>query len=1185
MTLKSHPFSLENKYLQEEGTIILSGVQALVRLPLDQHRADKRAGLNTATFISGYRGSPVGGLDVLLQANKELLDAHQVVFMPGVNEDLGATAVWGSQMANLMPQPKYDGVLGMWYGKAPGVDRSGDVFKHANFFGVGRTGGVLAIAGDDPMAKSSTLPSGSEVALYDAQMPVLYPGNVQEIIEYGRYGFELSRYSGLWVGLKLVTNVADAYGTAVVQPLIQIERPEFMWHGRPWQATQNPALVAPFSLQSEQEIHDGRLKAAQLFAAANQLNRITVSTANDWLGIVAPGKSYYDVREALYQLGLDDAGLRQNGIRLLKIGMVTPLEPEIIRQFARGLRQIIVIEEKRAFLELFIRDALYSLAERPSILGKTDESGHPLVPGHGELDADLLLHLLHKHLSTKIPNLQSPNLPISQLPNYQLPITTTRSPYFCSGCPHNRSTRVPDGSLAGGGIGCHGMALTMGRQTWGITQMGGEGAQWVGASFFSQTPHLFQNLGDGTLFHSGYLAIRQAVAAGTNITYKILYNTAVAMTGGQPVDGAMPVPELSRALQAEGVSKIIVCAEDTGKYPANARWADGVDVWPRERLDEAQERLRDTPGVTVLIYDQPCAADLRRKRKRGEAPDPAMRVFINQAVCEGCGDCGVKSNCLSVFPVETEYGRKTQIHQSSCNKDYTCLEGDCPAFVTVIGNQYSVNSKQSTVNSKESYALRTTHYAIADLPEPTHRPVEANIYMTGIGGTGVVTVNQILVTAATLEGKFAQSLDQTGLSQKGGPVVSHLKVTAEPRPLSNKVGRGQADAYLVFDVLTGTMEANLSRANPERTVAVVSSSQIPTGKMVADTAVHFPQADLLKRRIEAVTQAEKNVYLDAIALSEKLFGSHLMANMMVVGAAYQTGLLPMSAAAIEQAIVLNGASVKKNQEAFGYGRLLIADPQKAAEMVAAQAEQPIKPALSAEALAIVNSVGAEGELRRLLEIRVPELIAYQNVAYAREYAEFVKKVLLVELELEARHPISQGNRVSNSGMSLSEAVARYLFKLMAYKDEYEVARLSLKEEFRTAVTQQFGPDAKISYRLHPPFLRALGLKKKISLGRWFDTVYRLLYAMRRLRGTPLDFFGYAQVRRVERELIGEYRAMIEQELENLTEESYGEPEAASGRALQLAQLPDMIRGYEHIKLNNVARFREASKQLAVSGKQ
>jgi indolepyruvate ferredoxin oxidoreductase len=1143
-------FSLDYKYTLEEGRIILTGVQALVRAPLDQIRADRRAGLNTAALISGYRGSPLGGLDMVLARQRPLLEAHNVVFLPGVNEDLGATAVFGSQIANLFPNPKYDGVLGMWYGKAPGVDRTGDVFKHANFAGVGRWGGALAVAGDDPLAKSSTLPSHSEVALYDAQMPVLYPGTAQEIIQLARYGFELSRYSGLWVGLKVVTNVADEFSTAEVYPIRDIARPAFDFDGRPWQPSQNITLVAPVSLHLERELVEGRLEAARRFAAANNLNRVVVSTPDDWIGIIAAGKTYYDVREALTQLGLNDRALNRYGIRLFKLGMIYPLEPEGVKDFARGLREIFVIEEKRAFVELFVRDTLYPQIERPRVVGKRDEADRPLVRADSELDADQIAVLLAQRLMQKLPA-EVLNLPRPPSPMDDLPLTLERSPYFCSGCPHNRSTVVPEGALAGGGIGCHGMVLGMERNTQGITHMGGEGVQWVGAAPFTHTPHLFQNLGDGTLFHSGTLAIRQAVAAGVNITYKILWNGSVAMTGGQPVDGALSLPALTRALQAEGVRRLIVCSHDPDQYPKDAEWAAGVTIWHRDRLDDAQAILRREPGVSVLIYDQPCAADLRRRRKRGLAPDPPMRVFINEAVCEGCGDCGVKSNCLSVTPVETEFGRKTQIHQPSCNKDYTCLQGDCPAFVTVEPAQKPAARAASWDESVIA--------ELQSLPDPS-LPREADIFMVGIGGTGVVTVNQILGTAALLEGRHVRGLDQTGLSQKGGPVRSHLKILAEAREQSNRVGRGAADVYLAFDVLGAARAENLRHASPARTTAVISESRVATGQMVRSTSVAFPSGEALRRSLERATCADRNVYLDAQALAENVFGTHMPANMITVGAAYQAGLLPVSAAAIERAIHLNGESVKTNTLAFRLGRMIVARPDwPPTRELRRPGAQDIVPALSDQARAFVASVAAEGELRRLLEIRVPELIAYQDAAYARAYVDFVKRVR----DVEAR-------TVEDS--RLSEAVARHLFKLMAYKDEYEVARLYLRPEFRAALTREFGEQARFAYQLHPPLLRALGWKKKIAFGRWFDIGYRVLTWLRFLRGTPFDPFGYAHVRRVERALIGEYRELIERELATLSPATYE-------RAVKIASLPDLVRGYEKIKLDNVAVFRARAREL------
>ena len=1153
MTLKQD-FSLDAKYRQEEGLVFLSGIQALVRLPLDQHRADMRRGLNTATLISGYRGSPLGGFDQTLERNPDLLREHHVVFISGVNEDLGATAIYGSQLAAMFPKPKYDGVLGMWYGKGPGVDRTGDIFKHANYAGVSRTGGVLALAGDDPLSKSSTIPSHSEIALYDAFMPVLFPGNSQEILDFGRLGFELSRYSGLWVGFKIVTNVADEIGTVQVSPdRIVIADPGFEVDGRPWIAKQNPLLMPPWGLETEREIHYERLEAAKVFAAANGLNRITVPTPDAWLGIAAPGKAYYDLREALRELGLSDEDLRRHGIRLLKIGMLFPMEPGIVREFSRGLEELLVVEEKRAFCELFIRDVLYNQAVRPQITGKYDLEGRPLVPADAELDADRIAQIVAKRLERKLqlPSITSRVALLEAMRERPAPATLARQPYFCSGCPHNRSTLIPEGSMAGGGIGCHGMALLMDRRTFGITHMGGEGAQWVGIAPFTNTTHLFQNLGDGTFFHSGSLAVRQAVAAGTNMTYKILYNSAVAMTGGQDAAGAMPVPEMTRWLEAEGVRRILVVADDPDKYPTDTRWGPGVEVWDRDRLDEAQRLLRDTKGVTALIYDQRCAAEKRRLRKRGKLADPNLRVFINEAVCEGCGDCGVKSNCLSVHPVETEYGRKTQIHQSSCNKDYSCLNGDCPSFLTVV--------PLGAPKKKDKRVFKVDRA----LPEPSLKvPRDARIYMMGIGGTGVVTVNQIVGTAALLEGRHVLGLDQTGLSQKGGPVVSHLKLADEPIVASNKLGAGSADCYLGFDVLVATALTNLDHASADRTIAVVSTSQIPTGAMVTSTEVHFPESSGLLAAIDRFTRKDENIYLDALGLAELLFDDHMASNMIVLGAAYQAGALPISAAAIEEAIVLNGVSVSMNTHAFRTGRQLVADPAWAKTLKKHRVGEAaaVTAQLSTEARSLVEATGATGELRRLLEIRVPELIAYQDARYARPYVEFVAKVRAAEAAMvpgETR---------------MSEAVARHFFKLMAYKDEYEVARLHLRNDLGAALAEEFPGGVKIQYNLHPPFLRAMGFKKKIKLGTWFDGAFRLLYAMRGLRGTALDVFGRAEVRRVERALIGEYRASIEKALAGLSPESYE-------KAVKLAALPDVIRGYEDIKLRNVEKFREQVKAL------
>jgi indolepyruvate ferredoxin oxidoreductase len=1126
-------FSLDSKYTLEEGRVLLSGTQALVRVLIDQRRADRRAGLHTAALVSGYRGSPLGGLDIQLQRESALLAEYEIRFLPGVNEDLGATAVFGSQLTGLLPGSKYDGVLGMWYGKAPGVDRSGDAFKHANFAGVSPTGGVLAVAGDDATAKSSTLPSGSETAFFDALMPVLAPGNIQEILDLGRYGFALSRYCGLWVGFKIATEVADGFATAAVAPdRVRIVDPGFSIDGKPWRATQSGFLAAPVSLALEREIHRGRVEAAKAFSRAHRLNEVVVSTPRDRVGIAASGKTYYDLREALSALGLSADELRRFGIRVLHVRMPFPLETETIRAFARGLEEILVLEEKRPFLELLLKDALYHESSRPRIVGKKDEADRPIVPPDGALDADSISAILVARLAGVVPaeRLETRRGLLGFLRERMAdPLPVSRSFHFCSGCPHNRSTTVPEGSLAGAGIGCHAMAMMMDRSTIGITHMGGEGIQWVGMAPFTETRHLFQNLGDGTLFHSGTLAIRQAVASGANITYKILYNGTVAMTGGQDVDGAMAIPALVRALEAEGVKRVLVVSDDRSLG----------EVWPRERLDEAQRLLRDTPGTTVLVYDQHCAAELRRKRRRGQIPTPETRVFINEAVCEGCGDCGRKSSCASLFPVETELGRKTQVHQSSCNEDYSCLEGDCPSFLEVVPGRRSPRPLLPDV----------------PLPTPENRRRESRIYLMGIGGTGVVTASQILATAAALEDKYVVSLDQTGLSQKGGPVVSHLKILTEEPLVSNQIATGEADLYVAFDILTAAQSQHLTRARSDRTVAMVSTSAVPTGHMITHVDDGFPDLSLLRGRIDSHTRAADNAYFDAIALSEHFFGDHLPANTLLLGAAYQKGVLPLSKWSLEKAIELNRASVETNLSAFRLGRRIVAEPGFLETIeVERKAALRTAPSPSDEARAWIDASGAEGELRRLLEIRVSELIRYQSPSYARRYLDFVTRTRARE-----RERIGTDSR-------FTEAVARQLFKLMAYKDEYEVARLHTSPELSEAMTRSFGEGARFRYRLHPPVLRALGLRRKLALGAWFRPALRALARLKFLRGTALDPFGYASMRRLERALIAEYRALVERATETLTSEHYDE-------AVALAELPDGIRGYEEIKLANVERFR------------
>ena len=1162
--------SLEDKYRLEDGRVFLTGVQALIRVTLDQHRADRRRSFHTGTMISGYQGSPLGGVDLELSRAREICEEHHVVHVPGLNEELGATSAWGSQLAQRLPGARYDGVLGMWYGKSPGLDRASDALRHGNFVGVSRTGGALAVVGDDPSCKSSTIPSTSEAQLQSLHMPVFYPGDVQDVIDYGLHALACSRASGLWSGFKVVTNVADGSGTAEVgRDRVAPVMPEVEWQGRPYVHEPNGDLLAPASIEMERSLLGPRTDLALAYARQNGLSRVE-GAADGWLGIVAPGKSYFDLRQALRDMGLDDRALEHAGVRILKPAMIWPLEQEAVRSFARGLEEILVVEEKRAFVEPQVKEVLYGTTGASRVVGKHDEADEPLVPAELDLDADRIARAVAARLRRRT-SLASVEARITALDSiqrrpFELPMaggtlgsaphsvsqpTAQRGPFFCSGCPHNSSTPAPDGTLVGAGIGCHTMILLNreGRgEITGITQMGGEGAQWIGMAPFTDDAHLVQNLGDGTFHHSGSLAVRAAVAAGVNVTYKLFYNDAVAMTGGQDVQGALSVPALAHELELEGVKRIIVTAEDTRRY-RGVRLPAIAEVRDRSEMIAAQEELAQVEGVTFLIHDQECAAELRRKRKRGKAPDPPERVHINERVCEGCGDCGRKSSCLSVLPVETEFGRKTQIHQSSCNKDYSCLEGDCPSFLEVVPG------KRST---------RAAPEPPTDLPEPERSvPDESfTVRMMGIGGTGVVTVSQILGVAALIDGRHVTGLDQTGLSQKGGPVISDLRISRSGELGASKVSAAGTDLYLGFDLLGAASPRNLSVADPERTVAVVSTTAMPTGRMVIDTEERFPELAAQLDAIDRVTRSQSNVYLDAQRLAESLFGDHMPSNMLALGAAYQRGALPISATAIERAVRLNGAGVEKNLAAFAWGRACVARPDAIEAATApAATDESVPPPLGDEERALVESVTqADDELRRLLEVRVPELVAYQDRAYAERYVGFVREVLAAE---EERAP---GHR------EVSETAARQLFKLMAYKDEYEVARLHLDAAERAKVTAEFGRGAKVRFYLHPPLLRALGMKRKLKLGSWFLPAFRLLRTAKRLRGTPLDVFGYARMRRTERRLVDEYRELVAEALSELTPANHA-------TAVELCELPDVIRGYEEIKLAGVERFRKRAPTL------
>jgi indolepyruvate ferredoxin oxidoreductase len=1105
--------TLRDKYVLEQGTIFLSGIQALVRVLLDQHRHDARHGLGTKTFVSGYQGSPLGGFDKELMRLGDLAAEHAVHFKPGLNEELAATAVYGSQLVGNLPGPQQDGVVGVWYGKNPGLDRAMDALRHANFAGTSPTGGAVALVGDDPSCKSSTLPSAAEATLAALHMPTFYPGTLQEVLDFGLHAIACSRASGLWSALKIVTNVADAAGTAQVWPERVVPvLPENAGTHRP-----SGHLLAPASMELERSLFDVRLGIAQQYASLNQLNPISLPTRDARLGIVAAGRVYYELVQALRDLGLRQRDLEHAGVRLMKVGMLYPHDRAAFVDFARGLEEIVVVEEKLPFLETALRDALYGGPDQPRVLGKE------LLPAAGDVDADTIAPVVAGKLGIPFEARTAP-----------APPTLNRTPFFCSGCPHNSSTDNPDDTLLGVGIGCHTMVLLApeGKGTiTGITQMGGEGAQFAGMQDFTEAEHFVQNLGDGTFHHSGSLAIRAAVAAGTNVTYKLLYNDTVAMTGGQQVLGQLKVPELTRWLALEGVARIIVTTEDPKRYRGIS--LDPIaEVRHRDDFAAAQAELSHVKGVTVLIHDQGCAAEKRRLRKRGKIADPPQRMHINERVCEGCGDCGEKSSCLSVLPVETEFGRKTQIHQASCNKDYSCTKGDCPSFLEIVPG---------------TRAKKVAPAPPADLPHPELRVPrhDFTVRMPGIGGTGVVTVSQILQMAALLDGKHSYGLDQTGLAQKGGPVISDVRISREPIEGSNKASLGSADLLLGLDLLGAANPKNLAVADPERTVAVVNTAAVPTAAMVTDTGVRFPALRRNLAAIDRATRADENVHLDAQDLAEALFGDHMPTNLLLLGAAYQHGCLPVSADAIEQAIRLNGAAVDKSLAAFAWGRAVVAWPERVAAVVDPPAPEPELHPLAA---AIVDATGADGELRRLLELRVDVLIGYQSVDYARRYADDVMAVAKVD-------------------PAVGEAYARGLHKLMAYKDEYEVARLHLDAVERARITSEFGEGAKVHFLLHPPLLRALGLKRKLKLGRWFVPAFRVMRAMRRLRGTPLDIAGLPKVRRVERALIGEYRDLVAGALDR------------PGLALQLAGLADMVRGYEEIKLRNVERFRAEAERL------
>ena len=1159
-----------NIFTQETGHIHLGGIDALVRLSLDQIRTDARRGLKTGMFISGYRGSPVGMLDAALLRQQKLLLEHHIHFVDGLNEDLAATAVWGTQMLHTVGKQKFDGVTGMWYGKAPGVDRSGDALKHANYTGIAPQGGVLAIAGDDPSCKSSSLTSQSEPMLFHVGMPSLFPGNVQEILDLGLHGYYLSRLSGLWVGMKIVTNVADGSGTADITPeRLQFVKPDMTFDGKVFTPQMNLGMnVRAEALEMEQSLYTRRQEIAKRYARANNLNNIVFPNRDAWLGIITAGKTYHDLKQAFLELGLDDDALRQYGIRILKMGMLFPMEPTIVREFAQGLEEIFVIEEKRPFLEMFAKNVLYGMSNAPRIVGKFDEEERELLPHYGEFEADTIGRALIKRLTRKA-KIESAEDWLKRLNEIHTRIklpTATRTAWYCSGCPHSSSTNAPEGSIVSAGIGCHTMAMWMGRNVVMGTHMGAEGAQWIGMAPFTETEHIFQNMGDGTYAHSGSLAIRYAASVNAHITFKLLRNAHTSMTGGQAIVGAHPVAQMVADLLANGVKKVIV----TTDHPENLSAVDmpgGTEVWHRDRLDEAQRTLAAIKGTTVLLHDQECAAELRRARSRGKAEEPAQVTIINERVCEGCGDCGEKSNCMSVEPVQTEFGRKTRIHQSSCNKDFSCVKGFCPSFLTITPHPAPAAADTDGKTKKKGRIPALSR----ELPEPLHKLNSRNgfsVHIMGIGGTGSVTVASTIANAARLEGKFAVGLDQTGLAQKGGAVISDIKITDEAFDGANKISDGAADLYLGFDILNATDPKNLDKCHPSRTIAVISTTQTPTGHMITNRHVLFPALAPLQTGINKLTRREDNVFLDGQALAEGLFGDSMATNLFMVGVAYQAGTLPLKASSLEAAIQQAGVAVEMGLAAFRWGRMAVVDPgfvKAEIDRVSGKKTQAGE-ALSVAAKAMIESVGATAEVERLLKIRVPELIAYQNNAYAKRYMSVIQRVMHAEKSMV---PGQTG---------LTEAAARYLYKLMAYKDEYEVARLHADPEFLASLDREFKHGYTINYHLAPPALSPrdprTGELIKRRYGGWMLTAFRWLKRFKGLRGTAFDPFGKTAERLQEKKLIDEYIALLDLILRELNPDNHS-------AAIALASVPDEIRGFGHVKEKSLAAAEKLREQRLI----
>jgi indolepyruvate ferredoxin oxidoreductase len=1128
--------TLDDKYDLAESRVFVTGYQALVRLCLMQRERDRRAGLNTAGFVTGYRGSPLGGLDQQFTRAQSFLDASHIHFQPGINEDLAATALWGAQQAELQGEGKYDGVFGMWYGKGPGVDRSGDVLRHANLAGTSRHGGVLAVSGDDHTAESSTTAHQSEFRFVDVMIPVLNPASIQEIIDYGLYGWAMSRFTGAWVAMKTMHDTVES--TAVVDgspDRVKIVIPtDFQMPDGGLNIRLRDSV-----LTQEARLHDFKRDAMLAFLRANKLNRtITSGGRHPKIGVITTGKGYLDVREALDELGLDEVKCNEFGLRLFKVACVWPLDRRELMEFAQGLDLIVVVEEKQALMEAQIRELLYGTANQPLCIGKKDEEGNSLFPAKGALDSNVVALCIGERLLRTSPN-EELAARVEQLKESQRRLVEAndvahRTPYFCSGCPHNTSTVVPEGMRAYAGIGCHYMAQWMDRSTLGYTQMGGEGANWIGEAPFSRRGHVFQNLGDGTYNHSGNLAIRAAVASGVNITYKILFNDAVAMTGGQANDGGLTVPMVARQVAAEGAARVVVVTDEPKKYSRNEDWPRGLTVHHRDELMQVQTKLAAVPGVTVLIYDQTCAAEKRRRRKRGLYPDPNQRVIINELVCEGCGDCGVQSNCISIQPLETEFGRKRTIDQSSCNKDFSCLKGFCPSFVTVHG-----------AKPKQREGIVDGH-VLPQVPSPPIPVLDRsyNIIVAGIGGTGVVTIGGLLGMAAHLEGKGVGVIDMSGLAQKGGSVQSHIRIAAQPEDIQAiRTASGGADLVIGGDIVVAGSKKVLATVRQGATRIIVNLSEFLPGDFTRDADFALP-GKRIERAITAAAGRERTHFIDATHLANGLLGSSIGANVFLLGYAYQLGGLPLSAEAIEQAIALNGEAVAMNQAAFRWGRVAAADP--------AAVEALVRPANTA----VSDDHRLSLSFDEMIARRVQYLTDYQDAAYAARYRAWVEKATVAEA---TRAPGKCG---------LAEAVARYMFKLMAYKDEYEVARLYADDSFLKQVKAEFDGDGlRFQFHLAPPLFaprdRITGFPRKLSFGSWMLPVFRTLAKFKILRGTAFDPFGYSQERKTERKLVSDYETMLGELFAKLGPDNHH-------LAVGLVVVPEKIRGFGHVKARHLA---------------